>query len=133
MNIGNLSHWFVCAVFLFAGIPATVTADEGDSRITQEYFVQQAAGEALLIRISAFEAEIESTIFGPSTEVLLVSGLAGSRIAPVFQYIHAPGKARQLDIELASTSYTDRSEFGIGLTRMAVWDDRSNAVARAYQ
>ena len=133
VNIGRLSLCFTCAVFLLAGISSAALAEEGDNRISQEYFVQQAAGEALLIKINAFEAEFESTIFGPNREVLLVSGLPGSRIAPIFQYVHEPGKARQLDIELASASYTERSEFGIGLTRMAVWDNRSNAVAHAYQ
>ena len=122
-------------MLLVAGIIISgVSYGEGDdSQITQEYFVQQAAGEALLIRINAFEAEFESKIFGPSREILLISSVPGSRIAPVFQYVHPPDKPRQLDIELTTSSHTDRSEFGIELTRLSVWDDRSSAVSHAYQ
>jgi len=135
LNFGRLFRCSVGVVLLIAGITISgVSFAEGDdAQITQEYFVQQATGEALLIRINAFEAEFESKIFGPSREVLLISSVPGSRIAPVFQYVHPPDKPRQLDIELTASSHTDRSEFGIELTRLAVWDERSSAVSQAYQ
>jgi CHAT domain-containing protein/tetratricopeptide (TPR) repeat protein len=116
-----------------AGGSGAASAAEDENLMTQEHFVQQAAGEALLIKIDAFEAEFESRLLGPDGEVLLVSGLPGSRIAPLFQYVQPPGKTRQLDIELASGSFTQRSEFSIELTRLTVWDERSNAVSHAYQ
>ncbi len=95
--------------------------------------MQQAADEALLIRIDAFEAEFESTIRGEEAEGLLRSDISNSRMAPVFQYVQPPASARQLGIELASSKQTSRSGFELRLTRLTVWDERSNAVSQAYQ
>jgi len=108
-------------------------AQSGDGVITQEYFVQQDADEALLVRINAFEAEFESSISGQEGQLLLQSAITGSRVVPVFQYIDAPEKSRQLEIKVTSDLHTNRSEFGLGLTRMKAWDYRSNSVSRAYQ
>ena len=94
--------------------------------------MQQAADENLLITINAFEAEFESQIFGQNGAELLHSGISGSRMIPVFQYVTAPEGDRQLDIKVISDLYTKRSEFGLELTRLKVWDDRSNSVSRAY-
>lgn len=108
-------------------------AQTGVSTITHEYFVQQAADEALLIRINAFEAEFESRLSGQQGELLLHSGLPGSRIAPVFQYVDAPKKPRQLNIGVTSDLYTGRTGFDLEVTRLTVWDNRSSSVSRAYQ
>lgn len=101
--------------------------------LRQEYFVQQAADEALLIRINAFETEFESTVRGEESEVLLRSGIANSSVAPVFQFIQPLAEARQLGIEVVSTKQSKRSAFELEVTRLTVWDERSNAVSRAYQ
>ncbi len=95
--------------------------------------MQQAAEEALLIRIDAFEAEFESTIKGEDAEELLRSGIPDSRIVPVFQYVQPAAKARQLGIQVVSSTQTSRSRFELQLTRLAVWDERSNAISQAYQ
>ncbi|MCW8927113.1 MAG: CHAT domain-containing protein [Xanthomonadales bacterium] len=108
-------------------------AQNSATPLSQEYFVQQAADEALLIRVDAFEAEFESTIRGEESEVLLRSGIPDSRIAPVFQYVQPPAEARQLGIEVVSSKQTSRSEFELQITRLTVWDERSNAVSQAYQ
>jgi len=100
---------------------------------TQEYFIQQGANEDLLITISAFEAEFESRISGPNDVVLVVSGIPGSRIVPVFQYVYAAKTARQIDIEITSDLHTGRTEFGIELTRLQPWDSRSTSVSQAYK
>ena len=120
---------------LMAGIaiPRPSSAQMEDPPIKEEYFVQQGADEALLIRINAFEAVFESKISARDGVLLLHSGIPESRIAPVFQYIHAPKKDRQLEIEVTSNLNTRRSEFGLALTRLEVWDDRSGSVSRAYQ
>ena len=122
-------------MILLAGtsVSGVACAQAGDSKITHEYFVQQAINEALLIRINAFEAEFESTISEESRGVILHSGIPGSRITPVFQYVNAPKSARQLNIEVNSSAQTDRSEFELELTRLTVWDERSSAVSQAYQ
>ena len=101
--------------------------------LTQEYFIQQDVNEDLLITISAFEAEFESRISGPNDVVLVVSGVPGSRIVPVFQYVYAPKTARQIDIEVTSQLHTGRTEFGIELTRLQPWDTRSTSVSQAYK
>jgi CHAT domain-containing protein/tetratricopeptide (TPR) repeat protein len=110
-----------------------VLAQNAGPEITQEYFVQQATDEALLIRIDAFEAEFESRISGDAAEEILHSGISNSRIAPVFQYVSPPSAPRQLGIEVVSNKHTGRSTFELQLTRLTVWDDRSNAVSSAYQ
>ena len=61
------------------------------------------------------------------------SAIPGSRIAPVFQYVNEPSTARQLNIEISSSLHTKRSQFGLGLTRLRIWDNRSETVSRAYQ
>jgi tetratricopeptide (TPR) repeat protein len=104
-----------------------------DQAIKREYFVRQGVDEALLIRLNAFEAEIESGIYTEERKLLLVSTLPASRIAPLFQFIDATSKPRQLDIEVSSSLNTANSEFGIEVTRLAVWDNRSAALARAYR
>jgi len=113
-------------------LPVLSVAQTNDSMITQEYFVQQAADENLLITINAFEAEFESQIFEQNGAELLHSGIYGSRLIPVFQYVSAPEGNRQVDIKVSSNLHTKRSEFGLELTRLKIWDDRSNSVSRAY-
>jgi CHAT domain-containing protein/tetratricopeptide (TPR) repeat protein len=123
----------LCAMLAAAATaPATVLAQDNGSQMRQEYFIQQGADESLLIRINAFEAEFESKVSGPGGELLSLSGITGSRIAPVFQYINASKGPRQLDIEVSSNLNTRRSEFGLELTRLKVWDNRSGSLARAY-
>lgn len=113
-------------------IPVIAVAQTAGSAIKREYFVHQAADEALLIRVTAFEAEIESRVFAPDRILLLSSELPQNRIAPLFQFIEATDKPRQLDIEITATRHTANSEFGMAVTRLAAWDDRSAALMRAY-
>jgi CHAT domain-containing protein len=127
--------YLLCALIIAAAMSAAPLsfAQPSSPVMTQEYFIQQSAGEDLLITISAFEAEFESRISGPNAEVLLLSGVPGSRIIPVFQYVPAPKNNRQLDIEVTSSLYTGRTEFGIELTRLKPWDSRSSSLSQAYQ
>ncbi len=98
----------------------------------KEYFVNQQAGEALLIKLESFEAEIESRVYGPQKSLLAVSQLTGNRIAPLFQFIGPDDSARQLDIEVRAGRRTGNSKFEIEFTRLKAWDERSNLVMRAY-
>lgn len=122
-------------VFTMMGlsIPMALRAQAVTPAITQEYFIQQAVDEDLFITVSAFEAEFESKITGANEEVLLLSGIEGSRIVPVFQYIYAPKTGRQLDIKVTSSLHTAHTEFGIELTRLKPWDSRSSSVSQAYK
>jgi tetratricopeptide (TPR) repeat protein len=125
-------HIFSTA-FLLCLLPGAAYSQDSGAAITQEYFVRQAADEALLVRIDGFEAEFVSTLSDEAGGGILQSGIRHSRIAPVFQFVAQPGASRQLGIEVTSTAQTSRSRFELGLTRLTVWDERSNAVAHAYR
>ena len=132
---GRLLHYCILFAVLLTGDVTVVVANDEDtgSGSSHEYFIQQEADEAVLIRIDSFEAEFESTVTGPAGEEMLVSGLSDSRIAPVFQFIDGGKESRQLGITVTSSLRTNRSKFDLGLTRLKVWDERSATVARAYQ
>ena len=113
--------------------PAVADAQTTPKPLTQEYFIEQTANEALLIKINAFEAEFESRITAQNGEVLLLSSIRGNRLAPIFQYVSAADKSRQLEIRVSSRLNTQRSQFGIELARLSAWDERSKSVSRAYR
>lgn len=115
-----------------AWAPPAVAAETTAAPPAKEYFVNQRAGEALLIKLESFEAEIESRVFGPQKSLLAVSKLTGNRIAPLFQFISPGDSARQLDIEVRARRRTGNSKFEIEFTRLKAWDERSNLVMRAY-
>jgi len=102
-------------------------------QVKQEYFVRQEAGEALLIRISAYEAEIETSIFAPERQLLLSSAMPQSRLVPIFQFIEPDSKSRQLEFDISSSLSTANSKFEIEFTRLSAWDNRSAALERAYR
>lgn len=107
-------------------------AQSSDSEMKREYFIRQGADEALLIRINGNEADISSNVYAPERKLLLTSSTNGSRIAPLFQFINSTGKDRQLDIEVSASQFTASSGFDIGVTRLKIWDGRSQTLARAY-
>jgi len=99
-------------------VPAVSHAQNDENLLSQEYFLQQAADEDLLITISAFEAEFESRVTGENGEVLLESAVPGSRIIPLFQYVDSPDSLRQLDIKVSSNLHTARSDFSLSYCSM---------------
>ncbi len=120
-------------LFALAVMTQSVVAQENSSREQQEYFVHQNADEALLIRINTFEADFEVSLLDPEGRPLLVSKIGNSRLVPVFQFVNAVRSPRQLDIRVFSDQNTRRSKFSLGLTRITIWDDRSERLAQAYQ
>ena len=129
----RLRRLALCCALIGSFLPGLVGAATSAAQITQAYFVHQQAGEALLIRISAFEAEIEASIFAPERKLLLSSAMPQSRLVPVFQFIDTTVTPRQLDIEVSSSLSTANSKFGIEVTRLSVWDKRSASLAQAYR
>lgn len=99
----------------------------------QEYFVRQQAGEGLLIRINGREAQFESQVLTIEDELVLVSQVPGSRLAPLFQYIPPTDRSRQLDVKVTAPLDTNRSTFEMGLSRIDVRDDRSARLAQGYE
>ena len=127
-------YLLIIAIFMVGvGVPAVSVAQDDENLLSQEYFLQQPPDEDLVITIDAFEAEFESRITGENGETLLVSAIPGSRIVPVFQYVDSPDSLRQLDIKVSSHLYTGRTEFGLELTRLKIWDERSSSISRAYR
>ena len=124
----------VIAVLLLVGlaVPRTLIGQPTPALKMQEYFVQQAVDEDLFIRINGFEAVFDSVISDQDGRELMRSALPGNRLVPVFQYVSAPDRIRQLNIRVNSDRYTNRSEFGLELTRLQSWDERSSAVSKAY-
>ena len=123
-----------CASFVAGAVlPAVSPAQGEDQHTEQEYFVQQKSNETLFIRINTFEAEFTSVVTGPGGGILVDSGLANNRIAPVFQFVGESREPRQLDIKINSGLNTNRSRFELELTRLSAWDQRSEAIVRAYQ
>lgn len=100
---------------------------------SKEYFVQQGADEAIVVRVSAFEAEFESRLSTGEGDKLSESSLPDARMLPLYQFVAEPGKPRQVDIDVAATQVTDRTEFELELTRLNVRDERSARVANAYR
>ncbi len=129
----------VCAVLaavvlaLVVGSPMLLGAELPGGGQQQEYFVRQQADEALLIRIDGFEAQFESSVYDTAGERLIASGVPGSRVAPLFQYVSTADRERQLDIRITAPFDTSRSRFDLGLSRITIRDDRSARLARAYQ
>jgi CHAT domain-containing protein len=119
----------VVAVFT---VPDDLRAQTDALLISQEYFVEQAADEDLFIRINGYEAEFYSRISAQGGQKIMLSGVPGTRLVPIFQLVKSPEDNRQLDIEVFSSLYTGRSEFGLELTRLKSWDERSRSVSRAY-
>lgn len=99
----------------------------------QEYFVRQNADEVLLVRIDGREAQFDAVITTIAGEVLAASGVPGSRVAPLFQYVGSTIDDRQLDIRVTAPFDTNRTRFDLGLSRLTIRDDRSARLARAYQ
>lgn len=119
---------------LLAGIVASgsVWAQTASPELNRAYFIRQAPDEALLIRITAYEGDLNSRIYAAERRLLLSSSTNGNRIAPLFQFIESSGQDRQLDIEVTSQQFTSNTQFEIGITRLKVWDNRSQTLAKAY-
>ncbi len=99
----------------------------------KEYFIPQNAGEAIAVRVSAFEAEFASMLSTEDGDTQQVSALDGGRMLPIFQFVPDPASSRQVDINLAATQVTDRTEFELEVIRIYVRDERSATLARAYR
>ena len=84
--------------FLFTCASPAFAAE--DTPASKEYFHHQQANTALLITLEAFEAEFESRIYGPDNALLAVAGVPQLRLGPVFQFLDAVDKARQIRIDI---------------------------------
>lgn len=100
---------------------------------SKEYFVQQQAGEAVVVKISAFEARFVARLSAELGDMALESGLPEAQMLPVFQFVAVSDIPRQVNIEVDATQTTNRTGFELGLTRLNIRDDRSVGIASAYK
>lgn len=123
----------ICCALFFGIVLSLASFDLPAAQIKQEYFVRQQADEALLIRVNAYEAEIEVSVFAAERKLLLSSVMPQSRLVPIFQFIDPTSKSRQLELEVLSGLSTANSKIEIEFTRLSSWDNRSAALERAYR
>ncbi len=133
LNTARFKYRVHCFALVLGVVLGLVSFAVPAAQIKQEYFVRQEADEALLIRISAFEAEVESSIFAPERRLLLSSFMPKSRLVPIYQFIDPTSKPRQLELAVSSGLSTANSKFKIEFTRLSTWDKRSAALERAYR
>lgn len=129
-----------CVILLsaFCGVlmaqPGSATDEETATTVAQkEYFIPQNAGEALAIRVSAFEAEFAAILSTDDGSIQQVSGLSDARMLPIFQFVPDSQAPRQVDIRLAAIQVTDRTAFELEVIRTNIRDERSASLARAYR
>ncbi|HLF31354.1 MAG TPA: hypothetical protein VI566_10065, partial [Xanthomonadales bacterium] len=93
----------VFASLLAWGLAPSLPAQEAPAPDLQvrEYFHQQDADTALMIRLEAFEAGFESRVFDPDGVLLRASALPSLRLGPVFQFIEPVDRPRQIRIEVS--------------------------------
>jgi len=98
-----------------------------------EYMIYQYPDVALVVKINAPEMEFESEIYGPEGALINSSGIPSARIGPLYQYIEATDKPRQLMIKISPGRKADRSRISLELIQIPPGERRSAAFAQAYQ
>jgi len=112
----------------------TLLAQSGaGAPVSKEYFHIQQANTALLITLKANEAEFESRIYGPDNALLAVSGIPGLRLGPVFQFLDAPEKDRQIRVEVTLGHSTPQSDIDLRITRFDPSGPDSSLQIKAYR
>jgi CHAT domain-containing protein/tetratricopeptide (TPR) repeat protein len=98
-----------------------------------EYMIYQYPDVSLVVGINAPEMEFESEIYGPEGALISSSGVPSARIGPLYQYIEATDKPRQLMIKISPRRKADRSRISLELIQLPPGDRRSAAFEQAYQ
>ena len=100
---------------------------------TKEFFTEQPADTPLVIRLSAFETEIESRIFDPNNALLRASGVPVQRLGSLYQFIEAVDKPRQLRIEVTMGRSTARSKLDMQVISFDPNGPDKTALMKAYR
>ncbi len=101
--------------------------------LEQEYFVRQNADQPLVIRITPFEGAFTAHISDKEGRMIHEASLQGNRNFPVFIFIDAHEKSRQLDIRIKAPWRTRATQFDLEYNRLDVRDDLSTRLSLAYQ
>ena len=126
----------LAALTLLVSTPTVVwTAQSGEVSADRpaEYMIYQYADISFVVKIDAEQAEFGSVVSGPDGAFIKDSGISGRRIGPVFQYLEADGKPRQLMIKVFPERPLERSDIKLELIQLSANDRNSQGLARAYK
>jgi len=135
-NLRRLAAANVLGWLILCGLSSAALAEDAPPAAptgTKEYFTQQPAGTALVIRMDAFETEFESRVFDPKDVLLRASGLPAQRLGAVYQFIEAPSKTRNLRIEVTLGHGTDRSKLDMQVIRFEPGGPDKSMLMKAYR
>jgi CHAT domain-containing protein/tetratricopeptide (TPR) repeat protein len=97
-----------------------------------EYMIYQYPNVSLVVKIEAPETEMDSKIYGPENALIKSSGIPGSRVGPLYQFIDAVDKPRQLMIKITPGRPVERSRISMELIQLPERDWSSATFAKAY-
>lgn len=123
------------AGFIGCCLPLVLPAQENAGQVSQvkEYFHQQDASTALMIRIEAFEAGFETRVFDTEGVLIKASGVPALQTGPIFQFIEPVDKPRQLRIEVTLNQYTKRTNIDLRLIRFEPNGPDATTLIKAYR
>jgi CHAT domain-containing protein/tetratricopeptide (TPR) repeat protein len=98
-----------------------------------EYMIYQYPGIDMVVKIDARETEFQSAIYGPEAALIKASSIPGRRIGPLYQFIDADDKPRQLMVKVSPAKPIDRSRIKLELIQLPEHDRNSAAFAHAYK
>jgi CHAT domain-containing protein/tetratricopeptide (TPR) repeat protein len=120
-----------CWVMPLAAGPAHAQAVTPDR--PAEYMIYQYPGAILVLKFDVPEALFNARTIGPENALIKASGVPGRRIGPVFQYIDAVNRPRQLMIEITPDRPIDRSAISLEILQFGADDRNSATLVRGYQ
>ncbi|MFC1720028.1 CHAT domain-containing protein [Pseudomonadota bacterium] len=97
-----------------------------------EYMIYQYPGVSLVVKIDAPEVHVESRIYDPEGALIKSSGIPSGRIGPLYQFVGAVDKPRQLMIKISPERRINRSAINMELIQLPAWGDNSAILARGY-
>jgi len=135
VSSGGAARAFLLCLFLCSLMPGALAAQEslGAPAELKEYFHQQDAHTALLLRLEAYEASFESRVFTPENVLVKASGVPTLRLGPVFQFIEPVDKPRQLRIQISITRSTSASRVDLRVQKFDQGGPDSSTLIKAYR
>jgi len=97
-----------------------------------EYMIYQYPNISLVVKIEAPETTFESEIYGQENALIDAAGVPSSRTGPIYQFIDAVDKPRQLMIKITPGREVERSRISMELIQLPERDWNSPAFAQAY-
>ena len=116
---------------MLAWLPGSFAWADAPGLKPAEYMVYQYPYVSLVIVIDVREAEFEARVEGTEGALIGESGLPGRRIGPLYHFVEAVDKPRQLMIEVTPSRRVDRSQISMQLLQLADSDRNAVRLTRA--